>query len=37
VMETVGLMLFWGLTGPALAGFVGMGSLAVWSMWRGKK
>jgi len=37
VMETVGLMFFWGLTGPALAGFVGMGSLAVWSMWRGKK
>jgi uncharacterized membrane protein len=27
-LETIGLLIFWGLPGPALAGFVGMGSLA---------
>jgi lycopene beta-cyclase len=29
LIETVGLLLFWGLYGPALAGFVGMGVFVV--------
>jgi putative membrane protein len=33
ILETIGLLAFWGLPGPALVGFVGMGSLVVlaWS------
>jgi putative membrane protein len=29
LLETIGLLFFWGLPGPALVGFVGMGSL-IW-------
>lgn len=29
LIETVGLVLFWGLYGPALAGFIGMGVFVV--------
>lgn len=39
LIETVGLILFWGLYGPALAGFVGMGlfvALAWRSGWRSR-
>jgi putative membrane protein len=32
VLETIGLFFFWGLPGPALVGFVAMGSL-VWLAW----
>lgn len=31
-LETIGLIFFWGLPGPALVGFVAMGSL-VWLAW----
>jgi hypothetical protein len=33
VLETFGLAVFWGLPGPALCGFVGMGVLVVLA-WR---
>jgi putative membrane protein len=29
LLEAIGLLFFWGLPGPALVGFVGMGSL-IW-------
>jgi uncharacterized membrane protein len=32
LLETIGLLVFWGLSGPALVGFVGMGSLT-WLAW----
>ena len=32
-LETIGLILFWGLIGPGVVGFVAMGSLLAWS-WR---
>ncbi|MBN1994100.1 MAG: carotenoid biosynthesis protein [Anaerolineae bacterium] len=32
LLETIGLIFFWGLPGPAVVGFVGMGSL-VWLAW----
>ncbi len=32
-LETIGLLVFWGLPGPALVGFVGMGSFAILA-WR---
>jgi uncharacterized membrane protein len=35
VLETVGLAIFWGLPGPALCGFVGMGLLVVLA-WRSR-
>lgn len=31
-LETIGLAFFWGLAGPALFGFVGMGGMLVWAM-----
>jgi len=34
-LETVGLLTFWGLLGPALAGFMGMGGMLLWA-WRAK-
>jgi uncharacterized membrane protein len=33
LIETVGLILFWGLFGPAAAGFLGMGLFVLWG-WR---
>ena len=33
IFQTIGLGIFWGLPGPALAGFIGMG-LPVWLAWR---
>lgn len=38
VLETIGLLVFWGLAGPALVGFVAMGSLVglAWSL-RGER
>jgi len=35
LIETVGLILFWGLYGPAAAGFAGMGIFVLWG-WRPK-
>ena len=31
-LETIGLLFFWGLPGPALAGFVGMGFMLLWAL-----
>lgn len=36
IFQTIGLGLFWGQPGPALAGFIGMG-LPLWLAWREKE
>jgi len=36
LLQTGGLLFFWGLPGPAIAGFLGMGSL-VWLAWQNKQ
>lgn len=33
LLETIGLLFFWGLPGPAVVGFVGMGGFVLWA-WR---
>jgi len=33
LLETGGLAVLWGLIGPALCGFVGMGGLIGWAFW----
>jgi putative membrane protein len=37
LMETVGLILFWNLKGPALSGFIGMGVFAITAICFGRK
>jgi hypothetical protein len=32
VLETIGLAFFWGMPGPALCGFFGMGAMLTWSL-----
>ena len=32
-LEFIGLMVFWGLPGPALVGGLGMGAMLVWALW----
>jgi putative membrane protein len=32
ILETIGQLFFWGLPGPALFGFVGMGLMTVWAI-----
>jgi len=35
-LESIGLAFFWGLIGPALVGFVGMGAMLFWAMANGQ-
>jgi hypothetical protein len=35
-LETIGQLLFWGLPGPALVGFAGMGGMLLWT-WKRRK
>jgi uncharacterized membrane protein len=34
VLEFIGLLVFWGLPGPALVGGLGMGAMLGWALWR---
>jgi putative membrane protein len=36
LLETIGQLLFWGLPGPALVGFAGMGGMLLWT-WKRRK
>lgn len=35
LLETIGLLFFWNLPGPALVGFIGMGGFIGWAWWSG--